>query len=197
LQADRERGQAPGRVSTEEVVDALNDLLQLEYDALGAYELALENLPAPEHREQLELFRRHHERHVQELNMHIHSLGGSPANEPHATGPLKQALQGLGALGGARGTLIAYRSNELQIRDRYTDCVARAVHWPPGPRKMVERHAVEEERHVRWATALLERWPSRATRSGLADMARRRSLALAGGVAGFGTGLLVGRIIIR
>jgi hypothetical protein len=196
VQADRERGQARAQVSTQEVVDALNDLLQLEYDALGAYELAVENLTGGEHGEegeQLELFRRHHERHVRELNIHIQALGGTPANEPHATGPLNQALQGLGALGGARGTLMAYRANELHIRDRYTDCVARAVHWPAGPRNLVERHAVEEERHVRWATALLDREASRG--SGDGGTGRRRRLSLAFGTVGFATGLLLGRII--
>src|SRR5690606_20084718 len=106
-------------VSDAEVLDGLNDLLQLGHDAIGAYEIAIEKLDDRDHADQIAGFKRDHERHVRDLNEMIRSLGGTPVNEPHATGPLKQAMQSLGALGGDKGVLIAWRANELQVRAKY------------------------------------------------------------------------------
>jgi hypothetical protein len=49
----------------------LVDLLQLEFDALPVYALAIARLRRPEFRETLRLFRTDHERHVQDLSAEI------------------------------------------------------------------------------------------------------------------------------
>lgn len=148
-------GNVGHRTPTEEILDGLNDLLQLDHDAVGAYDIAIERLKDRDHADQIAGFRRDHERHIQELNQAIASLGGTPKNEPHATGPLKEALQGLGALAGDRGILVSWRANEMQVRSKYDMYASRAMLWPDELKRLVDRNALDEERHYRWVSDVL------------------------------------------
>ncbi|HEX2190580.1 MAG TPA: ferritin-like domain-containing protein [Longimicrobiaceae bacterium] len=151
-------GQAGSRTPpTSEILDGLNDLLQLDHDAIGAYEIAIEKLEDRDHADQIAGFKRDHERHIRDLNEAIAGLGGTPKNEPHATGPFKQALQSLGGLGGDRGILIAWRTNELQVRTKYDSYAAKANFWGTELKRLVDRNALDEERHYEWVTQALER----------------------------------------
>ena len=128
-------GHAPP--ATAEILEGLNDLLQLDHDAVGAYEIAMEKLHDRDHADQIAGFRRDHERHIRELNELIAELGGTPKNHPHATGPFKLALQSLGGLAGDKGVLMAFRTNELQVRSRSvspSSTSARAGAVPPSVR---------------------------------------------------------------
>ena len=146
-------GQPPPAAA--EILEGLNDLLQLDHDAVGAYEIAMEKLEDRDHASQISGFLRDHERHIRELNELIAELGGSPVNEPHATGPFKQGLQSLGALAGDRGVLIAFRANELQVRSKYDSYASRANAWPTAIKRVVDRNALDEERHYRWVSDAL------------------------------------------
>lgn len=156
MAADMGEEQGPATVSTTEVLDGLNDLLQLDHDAMGAYQIAIEKLNDPDHRSQIEGFLRDHERHVADLNTLILEFGGEPINEPHATGPFKEALQSLGALGGDKGVLMAFRTNELQVRTKYDSYASRAVFWPNHVKALIDRNALDEERHYRWVSDTLQ-----------------------------------------
>ncbi len=150
---DRERRSAP----TTEVVDGLNDLLQLDHDAVGAYQIAIEKLEDRDHADQIAGFQRDHERHIERLNEAIAALGGTPVNEPHATGPFKEAMQRLGALAGDKGILMAWRVNELQVRTKYDNYASKAISWPDDLKRLVDENALDEERHYRWVAEVLER----------------------------------------
>lgn len=141
--------------TSEEILDGLNDLLQLDHDAIGAYDIAIEKLESPEYAQQIRGFRSDHERHIQGLNELIVQLGGTPANEPHATAPLKQALQNLGAKAGDKGVLIAFRANELQVRTKYDGYASKANRWPANVKETIDRNALDEERHYRWIAETL------------------------------------------
>lgn len=150
-------GQGRATVPTTEILEGLNDLLQLDHDAIGAYQVAIEKLDDRDHAAQVQGFLRDHERHVRELNELIQELGGVPVNEPHVTGPFKQALQSLGGLAGDRGTLMAFRTNELQVRTKYDHYASQAVFWPDRVKAAVDRAALDEERHYRWVSEVLDR----------------------------------------
>jgi rubrerythrin len=139
-----------------EIVDGLNDLLQLDHDAIGAYDIAIERLEDRDHANQILGFRRDHERHIQELNELIAGLGGEAKNQPHLTGPFKQALQSLGAVGGDKGVLASFRQNELQVRSKYELYAAKANHWPQNVKRTIDRNALDEERHYRWVADALQ-----------------------------------------
>jgi rubrerythrin len=143
-------------VPVSEIIDGLNDLLQLDHDAIGAYDIAIEKLADRDHANQILGFRRDHERHIQELNELITGLGGEAKNQPHLTGPFKQALQSLGALGGDKGVLASFRQNELQVRSKYELYAAKANHWPQNVKRAIDRNALDEERHYRWVADALQ-----------------------------------------
>lgn len=167
--------------ASSEILDGLNDLLQLDHDAIGAYEIAIEKLQDRDNAQQIAGFKRDHERHIQELNLAIAGLGGTPRNEPHATGPFKQALQSLGGLAGDRGLLIAWRTNELQVRTKYDAYASKANRWGADLKRLVDRNALDEERHYDWVTRALQ-----AMGVGTAEGAEQEA---AGGGAGALSGL--------
>jgi len=150
-------GAGRSEASTAKVIEGLNDLIQLDHDAIGSYEIAIEKLKDRDHADQISGFKRDHERHIAALNQLVTDLGGTPVNEPHATGPLKQALQSVGAIAGDRGVLIAWRVNELQVRTKYDSYASKANHWPDNVKRVVDGAALDEERHFEWVTQVLER----------------------------------------
>jgi ElaB/YqjD/DUF883 family membrane-anchored ribosome-binding protein len=141
----------------QEVLDGLNDLLQLDHDAIAAYDVAIAKLEDRDHADQIAGYRRDHERHVRELNELVARLGGTPANHPHATGPFKTALQSLGGLAGDKGLLMAFRTNELAVRTKYDAYASRAMLWPPDVKRIVDGAALDEERHYAWVADVLQR----------------------------------------
>lgn len=145
----------PSSVPTGEIVKGLNDLLQLDHDAIGAYRVAVEKLENRDWAMQISGYLTDHERHLRELTEAIVGMGGTPMNEPHATGPFKQALQGLAAMAGDKGVLMAWRANELQVRSKYDRYASKAVFWPDRVKALIDRNALDEERHYRWVIGVL------------------------------------------
>lgn len=143
------------KTPTEEVVAGLNDLLQLDHDTIGAYEIAIEHLQDREHAQQIEWFKHDHERHIRDLERCIHDLGGTPAEGPHATAPLKRALQRVGAAAGDRALLLAWRTNELEVMAKYDLYAHRALYWPAEVKRVVDENALDEERHYQWVVEVL------------------------------------------
>jgi len=141
----------------QEVLDGLNDLLQLDHDAIAAYDVAIAKLEDRDHADQIAGYRRDHERHVRELNELVSRLGGTPSNHPHVTGPFKTALQALGALAGDKGLLMAFRTNELAVRTKYDAYASKAMLWPPDVKRTIDGAALDEERHYAWVADVLQR----------------------------------------
>lgn len=157
MDMDTDHGRGPATVTSTEIIEGLNDLLQLDHDAIGAYQIAIDKLEDPDWRSQISGFLMDHERHVRELNEAVMEMGGAPVNEPHTSGPFKEALQSLGALGGDKGILVAWRTNELQVRTKYDSYASKAVFWPNHIKALIDHNALDEERHYRWVTDVLER----------------------------------------
>ncbi len=133
----------------------LNDLLMLDHDAVQAYSLAIRLLESPAYKAQLEMFRADHERHIDELSQLIRSRDGTPLELPHLpSGAFKLAVQAIGAAGGDRAVVLAFKANERQVRDKYRRS-ARAVH-PADVTSVLARAADDEVRHYAWALETLE-----------------------------------------
>jgi rubrerythrin len=133
----------------------LTDLLQLEFDALASYAVALAGLRRPDLRETLEAFRRDHDEHVLALSAQIRALGGVPLSLPHIpTGLLKLGVQAVGLMGDDRAVLLGFVSNEWQSREKYARYAARP--YPASVAALLERHAADEARHYEWACGALE-----------------------------------------
>jgi rubrerythrin len=143
------------------LIAELNDLLQLDYDAIGAYTLAISALRDRNLRNTLIGFRKDHERHIAELVELIRARGGIPLRMPHfPTGIFKLLVQAAGSVGGFAGgdraVLLAFVANETQARDKYRRH-ANASDHPGNITAILERAARDEETHHRWAWDALGR----------------------------------------
>jgi rubrerythrin len=132
----------------------LNDLLRLDHDAVQAYTLAIKLLENPDYTRQLDEFRADHRRHIDELSQLIRSRDGVPLEIPHLpSGAFKLAVQAIGAAGGDRAVLLAFKANERQVRDKYRRS-ARGIH-PADVTSVLARAAEDEARHYEWALETL------------------------------------------
>jgi rubrerythrin len=133
----------------------LNDLLQLDHDAVKAYTLAEAALKSETHKEWIRVFKRDHERHIQELTRLVALHGGTPAQAPHVTSsPFKLAAQGLGDLGSDTSVLLAFKANERLSRDKYQR--ASAAGYPADVHAVLVRGADDESTHYDWVETTLK-----------------------------------------
>jgi hypothetical protein len=135
------------------LVAELNDLLQLDYDAVAAYTLALSALDNPEYQEAVRRFKGDHERHIDDLTALIHSYGGIPMPMPHLSGVFKLAVQAVGAAGNDAAVIQTFKSNEVQSRDKYRRAASRQ--HPADVQGVLIRAARDEQRHFDWAMRTL------------------------------------------
>ena len=136
------------------LIAELNDLLALDHDAIEAYSLAIGRVSRAEYREALAGFRGDHQRHVEQLTQLIRDRGGVPVQMPHIpTGFFKAALQALGTLGDDRAVLMAWKTNEGQVRDKYRRYAEHV--YEPAVGAVISRAADDEDRHYAWGEQVL------------------------------------------
>ena len=138
------------------VEDLLCDLVQLDHDAVSAYESAIARLEAPALRKQLAAFKADHERHIGELSRFLATLNV----EAPAQGVIKQWLArgkvALWSMLGDEAILRAMQSNEGDTNTAYQ----RAEVYPglpPQARDIVSHGRADERRHWEWITNALDR----------------------------------------
>jgi hypothetical protein len=135
----------------------LNDLLQLDADAVQAYALTIRQLESKVRKQAVRRYQADHRRHIGELKRLIHAHGGAPVAVSHIpTGRFKLAMQGLGSFGDDKVALLAFKANERQGRDKYRR-VAMGRGLPRDVARVLKRAARDEERHYRWAAKELEK----------------------------------------
>ncbi len=136
-------------------VDAIKDLIELEYDAVEAYEAALNRLEAIEYKEKLSQFESDHNRHIQALTRLLENH-----NEQAPTGPslakqwITKGKVVLANLGGDHAILNAMNSNETDTNTAYERMQARDDKWQDAVE--IIRQALEDERrHKAWFESIL------------------------------------------
>ena len=134
----------------------LNDLLQLDVDAVQAYALVIAQLESSARKQAVRRYQADHKRHVTTLKGLIRAHGGAPIAVSHIpTGPFKLAMQATASLGGDRAVLLAFKSNERQVRDKYRRAASRKG-LPTDVARALRRAAADEDRHYRWAEKSLQ-----------------------------------------
>jgi rubrerythrin/ketosteroid isomerase-like protein len=137
-----------------QLVADLNDLIQLDTDAVEGYTIALNSVRDERLRETLVAFRADHKRHIEELGALVRARGGMALELPHVTGPFKLAVQALaGVTMHDANVLLAFRVVEGQVRDKYRHYADRV--WPEDVADVVRRAADDETKHYRWVTDTL------------------------------------------
>lgn len=144
-----------GTVDSDLIAD-LNDLIQLDADAAEACTVAAENLEDEAYRETLQSIISDHQLHTSDLFDLVGELGGTPVPLGHlSTGPLKRAVQALGAAAGDTQNLLTLKANEAQVRDKYHRYAERP--YPPRVAEVLRRITAEEEEHYARLSTVLDR----------------------------------------
>jgi rubrerythrin len=130
-----------------EIVDHLNDLRQLDYDAVQTYEIAIGAVDEDAVREDLAAFKRDHERHITDLGRVIAAHGGTPEElSRDVKGVLLEGLTKLRSVTGTLGALKAMRMNEQLTNRRYDEAVELAL--PADVLSIVSANREDERRHL-------------------------------------------------
>lgn len=144
------------------VINELNKLINLGYDAIAAYEAAIERLVTPEYRERLREFKSDHERHARNLAACIKRLGGKAA----ASGDIKRVLSKgiviLGNINHDKGVLEAMKSNENQTSLFYEEALQK-LGDDPDVADLLLRNLEDERRHRLWLVSALDAIVTMAT----------------------------------
>lgn len=144
--------QPPPRMNTpmtdQEIVEHLNDLRQLDYDAIQTYEQASRHAGADaEVRSDLERFRIDHERHLLDLAAVIAQHGGvAKPLRRDAKGLLLEGLTRLRSATGLGGALRAMRTNERLTNRRYDEALDLPL--PADVLVVLRANLDDERRHL-------------------------------------------------
>ena len=130
-------------------IDLLHHLIALDYDAIEAYDTAIEQLSDGLCREKFRIFREDHQRHTFELGQILMELGELPPDGPDMREILTTGKVVLASLVGDGGILRAMKSNEDDTNRAYERAFAhRSVPASVGP--LLERALSDERRHRSW-----------------------------------------------
>jgi uncharacterized protein (TIGR02284 family) len=143
-------------VETQQVIERLESLMQLDHNAVQAYEQAIARIDIPAVREKLEEFRADHERHIVDLDVSIRQLGGEPEElSRDLKGTLLEGFTALRSVAGTEGALKAMKTNEQLTNRQYDD--ALSLDLPQEIREVLERNRDDERRHLAFIDASIDR----------------------------------------
>ncbi len=133
----------------------LNALIELDFDAIEAYRVAIEKIENDGDRGQLGKFMGDHERHVTELQQLVTDLGDEPVVEGDIKAVLTKGKVFLGGIFGDRAILTAMRTNEDDTNTAYERAAARDD-LPAHGAAVISRNLADERRHRAYLEARIE-----------------------------------------
>ncbi len=139
-----------------QVVNLLINLAELDFDAISAYQAAIERLDSPLCKGMMQQFMQDHERHTRELSQLIIELGGKPPTSGDFKELLTKGKVVIGQLTGDSGILMAMQSNEDDTNTAYERAVAR-LDIPERMRAVLGSCLQDERRHRAWIVGELAR----------------------------------------
>jgi ABC-type Fe3+-citrate transport system substrate-binding protein len=129
---------------------ALKDLVELEYDAVEAYEMAIDRLKKREYQEMLSSFLEDHKRHIADVSELLRKHDIEPPTGPSTAKQwIAKGKVFLGNLIGDLEILRAMRSNEIETNVAYERLQNHDNRWIDGER-MIARNFQDEQRHKKW-----------------------------------------------
>ncbi|MCE2993033.1 MAG: DUF892 family protein [Alphaproteobacteria bacterium] len=130
-------------------IDAVKSLIELDYDAIEAYEAAINRLENEDYKEKLTEFKSDHERHVENLSEVIRSHGETPPDGPTVKSMLTQGKVVLGNMLGDKTILRAMLDNEKDTNTAYQEMLKRDDLWD-DINDILNRGSEDEKKHKQW-----------------------------------------------
>lgn len=130
--------------------DAVKDLVELDFDAIEAYDAAISKLQNEDYKRMLSDFKWDHNRHIDELTAILTHHGEEPPSGPSMVKQwLVKGKVFLGTLQGDKSILKAMLSNEEDTNTAYLRMNNRADKWADII-DTLERGLIDEQNHKKW-----------------------------------------------
>ena len=140
------------------LIEALSNLVQLDIDAVQAYDQALKEIDDPIIRDRLHKFQDDHRNHISGLSKKIEALGGQPPKySQDIKGYVIEAFAAIRSFTGLKGALAAMKTIE-EITNRY---YGEVVSWdaPSAVKEALRTSFSEEKVHLDYITSNLQAMP--------------------------------------
>jgi len=140
---------------SKELIKALSDLVQLDIDAVHAYDQAIKEIDDPIFKERLLKFQDDHRNHIIGLSEEIRKLGKQPPEESmDFKGYVIEAFAAIRSFAGLKGALKSMKTTE-EITNRY---YSEVVSWeaPEAIKELLRSYFSEEKIHLDYITANLK-----------------------------------------
>lgn len=134
--------------------DALRDLTELDYDAIEAYDVAINRVDNIEYKTKLTEFRDDHRRHVEENSALLASHGEEAPAGPSGKQWLTKGKVVLADMIGDTTILVAMRSNEIDTNTAYERLNAHEGRWEDSL-EFLSRGLSDERRHKAWLESII------------------------------------------
>lgn len=136
-------------MSDNAVVKALKELVALDYDAIEAYDAAIERLDDKQAARKLESFKQDHIRHTTNVGDLIRKRSETPPDGPDFKRVLTEGKVVLAGLIGDKTILMAMSANE-KITNLAYDKARGLDDLKPQERSILEENYADEQRHKEW-----------------------------------------------
>lgn len=140
--------------SNEEIAKMLNELIQLDYDAIAAYEAAIERLEDRQASAKLTEFMNDHVEHTRNLAALVRQHGGNPKQKGDLKKVLTKGKVIIANLAGDDAILKAMRINEDLTNESY-EKAAQTPGLPAAVRTTLQANLADERRHREWIVSQL------------------------------------------
>jgi rubrerythrin len=130
----------------------LKNLVELDFDAIQAYDAAIARLKSPVYQNRLAAFREDHVRHTEELSRVLRDCGCAPPKGPDIKRVLTEGKVRLAGLVGDRAILFAMKTNETDTNVAY-ERATRSGTVTPQLRDILRDCLLDERRHRAWLIA--------------------------------------------
>lgn len=133
----------------EKVIETINDLIQLDFDAVEAYQAAIDRLEDATARSRLQEFMQDHVRHTENLSKLVRQHGGTPKNKGDVKRVLTKGKVVMANLAGDNAILKAMRSNEDETNEKYEKAL-KVQGLDANTRQVLQQNLEDERRHRQW-----------------------------------------------
>lgn len=141
-------------MENKELIARLNDLIQLDVDAVEAYGHAIKHMEYDDIRRRLLDFQDDHKTHIRNLTELVQHLGGKPVKpSPDLKGYLIEGFTALMSVAGSMGAMEAMKANEILTTKKYSE--AAALDLPEEVHKMMLTHYSQEQRHLQYMEEII------------------------------------------
>ena len=132
--------------SQQELAKLLNSLIELDFDAIEAYKVAVDKLSDVNDKAELRSFMGDHQRHVEDLKPLVSRTGEKPSDGTNIKVVLTKGKVVLASIMGDRAILSAMKSNEDEANATYERATKRND-LPADVRVVVTKNLSDERRH--------------------------------------------------